>query len=419
MEDTIVYTPLRKMVWFQVIAPIMGAVIAVAISGGIIFFVVTALNTIENAPFPVFIIMGVFLLGAVGLGYAGVSSAISAFRERASGNERVMLGSDAIVYSDANGETTLRLRDIVALESVWVRSRTDPDDYSSGHWTFSVRDCHDQKLEFDSAGPRHLFDPRPIFRDLMTRLPQTVPVGPNLLNYVQTGDARESAAELQAPVFGSSLKAPAGEEPIVYLPNRAVVAGQDFILKIALVVGSVFSGVFLLCVLSQILPELMKTSLPVWIPIVGVLILLLIAVGTIFPMLSAFLKRPTGNERVILSREAITYRDAKGDTTLRLADIVAMDGKWTRPYTYHSARHHTHTHQSGYWTFIIKDCNNQKIELRAGVETFLFDAHPILHELVMRLPGPIPVNPYLADYVQTGQVRTPGRKKPSSNPPTP
>ncbi|HNT78043.1 MAG TPA: hypothetical protein PKH77_23765 [Anaerolineae bacterium] len=402
------------MVWFQAIAPILAIVISTIIAGGFFFFIFITVTSIKNVPLGVWLFLGVLLLGALFFGYQSISSGISAFRERATGNERVMLGRDGIMYKDANGETTMRLKDIVALESVWTPPYERNEDLHPGYWTFTIKDCDGRKLEFDSAGEQYLFDPCPIFRDLTARLPETVPVDPNIIAYVQAGKSPEFVVKPQAPVANppSNSCYTSGDE-ITYTPNMAMVTVQDMVLKLALIVAVVFSIGSLVCVLPQVLPNLSKAgaSLPGWVLPVIALVVIFGAGLSFLPVLFTFLKRPTGNERVILSREAITYRDAKGDTTLRLTDIVAMDGKWTRPRSHRSSTSGYLSHSPGYWTFIVKDSYGQKIELQVFArEKSLFDAYSILRELLVRLPGPIPVNPYLAEYVQTGQIRDPNRK---------
>jgi len=115
------------------------------------------------------------------------------------------------------------------------------------------------------------------------------------------------------------------------------------------------------------------------------------------------------NDLVILSSNTITYSTARGKTVLRLSDIVALEGKWTPTQwrlSYGGVRI-----PSAYWTFTIRDRRNRTIAFRVGYFEQSFNAAQIFQDLLARLPDTIPVNPYLVEYIQTGQLLDPNRKQ--------
>lgn len=192
------------------------------------------------------------------------------------------------------------------------------------------------------------------------------------------------------------------EDTIVYLPVRETVRFHAIFPIVSITLGVVaIMGPALFCLLS----EVVRAMLPSFGLTILVFIIVLARVGLSFIMsgASALKERSTGKEWVALSQDTFTYNAAPGETMMRLADIVGLEGFWTPPDEA-SADGHS---RPGYWTFIVSDRQNQAISFKVGQEKDLFDARPIFTDLLARLPATLPVHPYLADYVQTGQACEP------------
>lgn len=198
-------------------------------------------------------------------------------------------------------------------------------------------------------------------------------------------------------------------ETRIYTPQTLSVGLPRIIVVIFMGVGAVFA--LLTCLMGALFTILpLLAGLPVG-SLVGVALMiggplfgaLFIGIGVWFNK-----QQPTGKERVMVTADAITYSDARGETTLRLSDIVELAGEWT-PGHWGGRRGYRHYYPP-YWTLVVKGRYAEEIRLTASAprsgRLSLFDTLAILRDLTARLPG-IPINPYLAEYAQTGTLRAP------------
>ncbi|MBN2007458.1 MAG: hypothetical protein JXA21_29200 [Anaerolineae bacterium] len=202
--EPIVYTPDSSAVEIRDFLSFFLIGTGIVVGGGffLIGLLITILPLLAKPPSFSFAGMSFALIG-FSVGAFNVAVGAWLYKTRSTKNDRVILSSDTITYSTARGKTVLRLSDIVALEGKWTPSHWRLSYHNvripSAYWTFTIRDRRNRTIAFRVGYIEQAFNAAQIFRDLLARLPDTIPVNSYLADYVRTG-------EIQDPVRSQSLE---------------------------------------------------------------------------------------------------------------------------------------------------------------------------------------------------------------------